>query len=606
VFTGLVEEVGRVSSLERGEMLCLSISADRVAGDTRAGDSVSVNGACLTVDEADDYTLTFFAMPETLRRTALGTLREGSPVNLERAMAASGRFGGHIVQGHVDGVGEVLAVRPEGEAEIWEFWAPEAVLRYCVEKGSICVDGISLTVVSVGDASFTVSILPQTRANTNLGGLREGSRVNLEADVIAKYVERLLEPRVAETFLRGAQEMPFSPIEEIIEDIKLGKMVIVCDDEDRENEGDLTMAAELVTADDINFMASHGRGLICLPMAGEIVDRLEIPAMVTHNASRMGTAFTASIEAKEGITTGISAADRAHTCRVAVDDATGPEDLVMPGHVFPLRAKPGGVLQRAGQTEAAVDLARLAGMKPAGVICEIMKEDGTMARVPDLEKFSKEHDIKLVTVAQIIEYRHAYETQVRCAVETRLPTPFGEFRLRAYENEIDALTHVALVMGEPEGKDDVLVRVHSACLTGDALHSLRCDCGEQLEAAMEIIAAEGEGVIAYMQQEGRGIGLLNKMKAYHLQDEGMDTVEANQKLGLAPDLRDYGVGAQILKDLDLKRIRLLTNNLTKVVGLRGFGLEITARVPIEMEPNGHNERYLKAKREKLNHVFEKF
>jgi 3,4-dihydroxy 2-butanone 4-phosphate synthase / GTP cyclohydrolase II len=400
--------------------------------------------------------------------------------------------------------------------------------------------------------------------------------------------------------------MPFSPIEEIIEDIKRGKMVIVCDDEDRENEGDLTMAAELVTADDINFMAAHGRGLICLPMAGEIVDRLDIPEMVTHNASRMGTAFTASIEAKEGITTGISAADRAHTCRVAVDDDTGPEDLVMPGHVFPLRAKPGGVLQRAGQTEAAVDLARLAGMKPAGVICEIMKEDGTMARVPDLEKFSKEHDVKLVTVAQIIEHRHAYETQVRCAVETKLPTPFGEFRLRAYENEIDELTHVALVMGEPEGKDDVLVRVHSACLTGDALHSLRCDCGEQLEAAMEIIAAEGEGVIAYMQQEGRGIGLLNKMKAYHLQDEGMDTVEANQKLGLAPDLRDYGVGAQILKDLGLKRIRLLTNNLTKVVGLRGFGLEITQRVPIEMEPNGHNERYLKTKREKLNHVFEKF
>jgi len=341
-------------------------------------------------------------------------------------------------------------------------------------------------------------------------------------------------------------------------------------------------------------------------MAGEIVDRLDIPEMVTHNASRMGTAFTASIEAKEGITTGISAADRAHTCRVAVDETTGPEDLVMPGHVFPLRAKPGGVLQRAGQTEAAVDLARLAGMKPAGVICEIMKEDGTMARVPDLEKFSREHDIKLVTVAQIIEYRHAYETQVSCAVETKLPTPFGEFRLRAYENEIDELTHVALVMGEPEGKDDVLVRVHSACLTGDALHSLRCDCGEQLEAAMEIIAAEGEGVIAYMQQEGRGIGLLNKMKAYHLQDEGMDTVEANQKLGLAPDLRDYGVGAQILKDLDLKRIRLLTNNLTNVVGLRGFGLEITERVPIEMEPNGHNERYLKTKREKLNHVFEKF
>jgi 3,4-dihydroxy 2-butanone 4-phosphate synthase/GTP cyclohydrolase II len=400
--------------------------------------------------------------------------------------------------------------------------------------------------------------------------------------------------------------MPFSPMEEIIEDVKAGKMVIVCDDEDRENEGDLTMAAELVTPENINFMATHGRGLICLPMAEEMLDRLEIPQMITHNSSRMGTAFTVSIEAKDGVSTGISAADRAHTCRVAVDEATDPEDLVMPGHVFPLRARPGGVLQRAGQTEAAVDLSRLAGLKPAGVICEIMKADGTMARVPDLEKFSAEHGVKMVTVAQIIEYRRTYETMVKCAVETKLPTPFGEFRLRAYENEIDDLTHLAIIMGEPENKDDVLVRVHSACLTGDALHSLRCDCGSQLEAAMRAVAAEGEGVIVYMQQEGRGIGLLNKMKAYHLQDEGLDTVEANQRLGLAPDLRDYGIGAQILKDLGLRRIRFMTNNLTKVVGLQGFGLEIVERVPIEIEPNGHNERYLETKREKLNHVFEKF
>jgi 3,4-dihydroxy 2-butanone 4-phosphate synthase / GTP cyclohydrolase II len=400
--------------------------------------------------------------------------------------------------------------------------------------------------------------------------------------------------------------MPFSPIEEVIEDIKAGRMIIVCDDEDRENEGDLTMAAELVTAEDINFMAVHGRGLICLPMAGEVLDRLEIPQMITHNSSRMGTAFTVSIEAKDGVSTGISAADRAHTCRVAVDAATGPEDLVMPGHVFPLRARPGGVLQRAGQTEAAVDLSRLAGLTPAGVICEIMKEDGTMARVPDLETFAQEHGVKMVTVAQIIEYRRTYETLVKCAVETRLPTPFGEFRLKAYENEIDDLTHLALIMGEPENKDEVLVRVHSACLTGDALHSLRCDCGAQLEAAMRAVAKEGEGIVVYMQQEGRGIGLMNKMKAYHLQDEGLDTVEANQKLGLAPDLRNYGIGAQILKELGLRKIRFMTNNLTKVVGLQGFGLEIVERVPIEIEPNGHNERYLKTKREKLNHVFEKF
>ena len=398
--------------------------------------------------------------------------------------------------------------------------------------------------------------------------------------------------------------MPFSPIEDIIEDIQAGKMVIVCDDENRENEGDLTMAAELVSADDINFMATYGKGLICLPMAGEIVDRLEIPEMVQHNSSRMGTAFTSSIEAKDGITTGISAADRAHTCRVAVDEATGPEDLVMPGHVFPLRARSGGVLQRAGQTEAAVDLSRLAGLKPSGVICEIMNNDGTMARVPDLEAFSKEHGVKMVTVSQIIEYRRAYEKHVEFAVETRLPTPYGEFRLRAYENDIDGLTHIALVMGEPEGKEDVLVRVHSACLTGDALHSLRCDCGEQLKAAMSQVAEEGEGVIVYMQQEGRGIGLLNKMKAYHLQDEGLDTVEANQRLGFAPDLRDYGIGAQILKDLGFERIRLLTNNLTKVVGLQGFGLEIGERIPLQIEPNGYNDRYLRTKQEKLNHIFD--
>jgi 3,4-dihydroxy 2-butanone 4-phosphate synthase/GTP cyclohydrolase II len=399
--------------------------------------------------------------------------------------------------------------------------------------------------------------------------------------------------------------MSFSPVEEIIEEIKAGKMVIVCDDEDRENEGDLTMAAELVTPEDINFMALYGRGLICLPMAGEMIDRLEIPEMVQHNHSRMGTAFTASIEAKDGITTGISAADRAHTCRVAVDEVTEPDDLVMPGHIFPLRARPGGVLQRAGQTEAAVDLARLAGLKPAGVICEVMKEDGTMARVPDLEKFSSEHGVKMVTVAQIIEYRRRYERHVKFAVETRLPTRFGEFRLRAYENDVDDMTHLALVMGEPEGKDNVLVRVHSACLTGDALHSLRCDCGGQLEGALRAIAEEGEGVLVYMQQEGRGIGLLNKMKAYHLQDEGLDTVEANQRLGFVPDLRDYGIGAQILKDLHLSRIRFMTNNLTKVVGLQGFGLEIAERIPLEVEPTEENEAYLKAKQEKLNHVFEK-
>ena len=400
--------------------------------------------------------------------------------------------------------------------------------------------------------------------------------------------------------------MPFSPVEEAVEDIRNGKMVIVCDDEDRENEGDLTMAAELVTADDINFMATYGKGLICLPLHEDIVERLGIPQMAQHNSAQNETAFTVSIEAKEGVTTGISAADRAYTSRITADDATGPDDLVMPGHVFPLKAKPGGVLQRAGQTEAAVDLSRLAGLKPAGVICEVMNDDGTMARVPDFEKFCAKHDIKMVTVEQIMEYRRKYEKLIEFSVETSLPTRFGEFRLRAYENEVENLTHMALVLGEPEGKEDVLVRVHSACLTGDAFHSLRCDCGDQLEASMAAIAEEGEGVLVYMQQEGRGIGLLNKMKAYHLQDEGFDTVEANEELGFPADLREYGLGAQILRDLDLSRIRLLTNNLDKVEGLQSFGLKVSERLPLEVEPNGVNDRYLETKRKKLNHVFESF
>lgn len=398
--------------------------------------------------------------------------------------------------------------------------------------------------------------------------------------------------------------MPFSHIEEIIEDIKQGKMVIVCDDEGRENEGDLTMAAELVTAEAINFMAIYGRGLICLPMSKELLDRLRIRDMVDVNMAPLGTAFTVSIEAATGITTGISAADRARTVQVAVDSESRPEDLVKPGHVFPLRSRPGGVLQRAGQTEAAVDLARLAGLTSAGVICEIINEDGTMARILDLKEFSRRHKIKLVTVAQIIEYRRRYDQYVRCAVETRLPTKFGEFRVKAYENSIDNNTHLAFLMGEPEGKDNVLVRVHSACLTGDTFHSLRCDCGEQLEAAIAHIAEEGEGVIVYMQQEGRGIGLMNKMKAYHLQDQGLDTVEANQKLGFVPDLRDYGIGAQILQDLGLERIRFMTNNPAKIVGLQGFGLEIVERISLEIESNRENSCYLKTKQEKLNHVFE--
>ena len=395
---------------------------------------------------------------------------------------------------------------------------------------------------------------------------------------------------------------PFSTIEEAIEDIRSGKMVVVCDAEDRENEGDLTLAGQFATPEAINFMAKEGRGLICLALEPKRCDELGLDLMAAKNESPFQTAFTVSIEAREGVTTGISAHDRARTIQVAIDPRSTPNDVVQPGHIFPLKAKAGGVLERAGQTEAAVDLARLAGVTPAGVICEIMNDDGTMARVPDLEKFCAKHDMKMVTVADLIEYRRREDKLVSREVEVKLPTAYGEFRAVAYRSLVDNKHHIALVKGEVEGRDDVLVRVHSECLTGDVFHSMRCDCGEQLESALSMIEAEGSGVLLYLAQEGRGIGLLNKLHAYKLQEEGLDTVDANLKLGLPADLRDYGIGAQILVDLGLGRIRIMTNNPKKIVGLEGYGLEVSAQVPIEHVPNEHNLEYLRAKKERMGHL----
>jgi 3,4-dihydroxy 2-butanone 4-phosphate synthase/GTP cyclohydrolase II len=398
--------------------------------------------------------------------------------------------------------------------------------------------------------------------------------------------------------------MPFATVQEAAELYRRGSFVIIVDDEDRENEGDLCIAAERITPEAVNFMAKYGRGLICLALTEERCNQLELPLMVENNTSNYGTAFTVSIEARGRVTTGISAHDRAETVRVAIDPRTRPNDLLRPGHVFPLRAKKGGVLKRAGQTEASIDLAMIAGMTPAAVICEIMNEDGTMARLPDLREFAVKHGLKIISVADIIKYRMQHERHVHCVASPRLPTPYGEFRVHAYVNDITGEEHVAMVMGSIDEDAEVLVRVHSSCLTGDVFHSARCDCGAQLDRAFELIAAETRGIVLYLLQEGRGIGLINKLKTYELQEQGHDTIEANAKLGFAPDIRDYGTGSQILRDLGVRKIRLMTNNPAKYVAIEGFGLEIVERVPLEIAPSTETRKYLEAKKKKLGHILD--
>jgi len=399
--------------------------------------------------------------------------------------------------------------------------------------------------------------------------------------------------------------MPLAKVKDAIDDIRRGKMLILVDDEDRENEGDFCFAAEHVTPEKINFMAKYGRGLVCLSMTDDRLRQLDFPMMVEKNTSRFETAFTVSIDASKGITTGISAYDRAYTIRIAMDEHAKPTDFVRPGHIFPLRAKPGGVLVRTGQTEGSVDLARLAGLKPAAVICEIMKDDGTMARMPDLEKIAEKHNMKIAAIKDLVAYRLQKESLVEKVAEALIPSPFGgEFRALVYRSILDKTEHLAMVKGEFDPDESVLVRVHSECLTGDVFHSLRCDCGDQLIRAMEMIGEEGKGALVYMHQEGRGIGLANKIKAYALQEKGKDTVEANEALGLLPDLRDYGIGAQILAHLGVRKLRMMTNNPKKIIGLKGYGLEVVERVPIIVEANRKNIAYLRAKQEKMGHMLD--
>ena len=603
MFTGIVAELGEVAGIEqRGDAARLTIRGSTEG--VSPGDSIAVNGVCLTVTGILDGTFTADVMGETLDRSGLGALTPGAPVNLEQSVRLADRLGGHLVQGHVDGTGTIISRSPADHWDQVRISLPAGISRYVVHKGSIAVDGISLTVSALGppgdgpdgDTWFEVCLIPETLKRTTMGARQPGEVVNLEVDVIAKYVERLAE--------RGGNQVNqvFDDVDRAIKDIAEGRPVVVVDDADRENEGDIILAASLATPELLAFMIRYTSGVICVPLPGAELDRLHLPLMTSQNTEHMRTAFTLSVDAREGVSTGISAADRATTIARLVDPTTTAQDLVRPGHVFPLRYAEGGVLRRPGHTEAAVDLARLAGLPPAGVLAEVVNDDGTMARLPELREFATAHDLALISIEQLVEYRRRTERQLTREAQTKLPNAFGLWQAYGYRHEIDGTEYVALVLGDVADGADVLTRLHSECLTGDVFGSLRCDCGAQLEAAMAAIAAEGRGIVLYLRgHEGRGVGLLSKLRAYELQDAGADTVDANLELGLPADAREYSAGAQMLADLGVRSVRLLTNNPAKVSGLTGCGVDVTARVPLTTAVTPYNLRYLTTKRDKLGH-----
>lgn len=619
MFSGIVRGIGRVASLSSGHTrVRLVIHAPGLLGGVVDGESVAVNGVCLTAAgcPAPDE-LAFDLMPETLRRSNLGLLVDGASVDLERSLHFGDPMGGHFVQGHIDGVAEVVSVVPEGDARLLHVRMREPrLMRAIVEKGFVAVDGVSLTVVRSMPDGFVVSLVRTTLDVTILGSAEPGTMVNIEVDLFARHLlDGTPSPRVLATKTHAASEVPdpSEALASVVAAMRAGRPVLVLDDEHRENEGDIVLPAQSATSEWLAFLIREARGLVCVAMEGERLDALAIPLMVDTNTSRQDTAFTVSVDAASS-TTGVSAVERAATVQALSDPATTPADLVRPGHVFPLRAAPGGLKERRGHTEAAIELCRLAGLRPAAIIVEVMNADGTMARRPELDAFAANHDLPLITVAEIaalldtsapgrpLDGPSAIRPAIVRTAETALPTGHGRFRMVVYTAG-GGLDDLALILGEPDA-DRALVRVHSGCLTGDALGSLRCDCGAQLDQAMAAIAAEGSGVLVYLRQEGRGIGLADKARAYALQDAGLDTVDANLALGFPADLRDYGRAAAILADIGVGGVRLLTNNPAKVDGLEEAGVSVFERLPLEVVAGPENADYLATKRARLGHLME--